>query len=390
MNIALIVAAGKGRRMRQGKNKVLLKLDKYPVIFHTLKAFEEHRNVGKIIIVTTQRDIAAMEKIIDKYKFGKVTAIVVGGQERQDSVYQGLNYLRKAGTDKSDLVLIHNGGNLLVSDKDIADSVRTAQKHGAAVCAQPARDTIKRVSASGVVQETLDRSELWTMQTPQTIKFGLALEAFDKAHKDRFYGTDDVSLVERLGKRVKVVSCSAENIKITYPADLDFARAVLGKRRVTGMKIGLGQDSHRFTKGKSLVLGGIKIKHHSGLKANSDGDVVLHALCNALSGAVGKGSLATYSDEMCLKKGIKDSREYVKVAQGFVRGAGYKVGNVSIAIEGKEPKLEKHFSKMKKVVAGLLGVRVGDVGITVTSGEGLTAFGQGKGVQVFAVVSLHR
>ncbi|MBU1178454.1 2-C-methyl-D-erythritol 4-phosphate cytidylyltransferase [Patescibacteria group bacterium] len=388
MNIALIVAAGKGKRMRQGKNKVLLKLDKYPVIYHTLKAFEQHRSIARIIIITAQNDIAAMEKIVDKYKFGKVEAIVAGGKERQDSVYQGLNYLRKAGAGKYDLVLIHNGGNLLVSEQDITDSIREVKRYGVAVCAQPARDTIKRVSAAGLVQETLDRRELWTMQTPQTIKFGLALEAFDKAYKDRFYGTDDVSLVERLGKRVKVVPCSAENIKITYPADLDFARAVLGKRRVAGMKIGLGQDSHRFAGKKPLILGGVKIDYLRGFTASSDGDVVLHALCNALSSAVGKGSISTYADEMCLKKGIKDSQEYVKVAQGFVRKAGYQVGNVSIAIEGKEPKLEKHFPQIKKVIASLLGVRARDVGITVTSGEGLTAFGQGKGIQVFVVVSL--
>ncbi|MFH2104980.1 MAG: 2-C-methyl-D-erythritol 4-phosphate cytidylyltransferase [Parcubacteria group bacterium] len=390
MNIALIVAAGKGRRMRQGKNKVLLKLDKYPVIYHTLKAFEQHRSIARIIIITAQNDIVAMEKIVDKYKFGKVEAIVVGGQERQDSVYQGLNYLREAGTGKSDLVLIHNGGNLLVGQKDITDSIREAGKYGAAVCAQPARDTIKRVSTSGLVQETLDRRELWAMQTPQTIKFGLALEAFDKAYKDSFYGTDDVSLVERLGKRVKVVLCSAENIKITYPSDLDFARAVLGKRRVTGMKIGLGQDSHRFAGKKPLILGGVKVNHPRGFSANSDGDVVLHALCNALGSAVGKGSLATYSDKMCLKQGIKDSQEYVRVVRSFVQRAGCKVGNVSIAIEGKEPKLEKHFPAMKKVIANLLGVSASDVGITVTSGESLTTFGQGKGIQVFAVVSLFK
>ena len=231
MNIALIVAAGKGERMQRGKNKVLLKLDQYSVIYHTLRAFERHRSIAKIIIVTAQRDVKAMEKIVDQYKFGKVEAIVMGGKKRQDSVYNGLKCLRAAGTDKSDLVLIHNGGNPLVSNKDITDSIREAGKHGAAVCAQPVKDTIKKVSARGVVQKTLDRSELWAMQTPQTIRFGLALEAFAKADRDGFYGTDDVSLVERLGRRVKVVPCSAENIKITYPSDLDFARSVLKNKR---------------------------------------------------------------------------------------------------------------------------------------------------------------
>ena len=231
MNIALIVAAGKGKRMRQGKNKVLLKLDEHPVIFHTIKAFARHKSVAKIVIVTGKSDITAMEKIVDKYGFDKVEAIVAGGKERQDSVYNGLQCLQSADVDKSDIVLIHNGGNPLVSDKDITDSIQEARKHGAAVCAQPARDTIKKVSVSGVVQETLDRSQLWAMQTPQAIKFGLALEAFDKAYKDKFYGTDDVSLVERIGRPVKIVPCSERNIKITYPLDLELARIILKSKR---------------------------------------------------------------------------------------------------------------------------------------------------------------
>ena len=153
-------------------------------------------------------------------------------------------------------------------------------------------------------------------------------------------------------------------------------------------KVGLGQDSHRFEGNEPLIMGGVAIDHPRGLAANSDGDVVLHALCNALASAVGKDSLGTYADKLCKEDDITDSKEYVKVAQGFVRTAGYKVGNISIAIECQEPRLEKYLPKMKEIVAGLLDVKTADVGITVTSGEGLTAFGQGEGVQVFAIVSL--
>ena len=156
------------------------------------------------------------------------------------------------------------------------------------------------------------------------------------------------------------------------------------------VKVGLGQDSHPFEKGKPLVLGGVHIKDADGFVGNSDGDVILHALCNALGSAVGKGSLATYSDEMCLQKGIKDSSEYVKTALEFVKAAGYSVNNVSISIEAKKPRLEVHFAAMKKVISQLLGIHDEDVGLTATSGEGLTAFGRGEGIQVFAMVSLVR
>ena len=151
------------------------------------------------------------------------------------------------------------------------------------------------------------------------------------------------------------------------------------------VKIGIGQDSHKFKEGKQLVLGGITVENSPGLKANSDGDVVLHALCNALSSAVGKGSISTYADNLCLEKGIKDSKEYVKVALGFVKEASYKVNNISIVVEAKQPKLESYLPKMKKSIATLCNA---ETGITVTSGEGLTAFGRGEGIQAIAIVSL--
>ena len=230
MNIALIVAAGKGQRMKAKQNKVFLKLDKHPVIYYTIKAFQKHRDIDQVVILTGKPDMAKMQKIVDQYKFKKVEAIIAGGRERQDTVYEGLKYLQLAGASEHDLVLVHNGGNPLVSGPEISDSIKMGRKYGAAVCARPVRDTIKRVSPGGLVVETLDRSELWAMQTPQTIKFGLAVKAFSKAYQDGFYGTDDVSLVGRLGKRVKIVPCSEDNIKITYPGDLLVAKSLLKRK----------------------------------------------------------------------------------------------------------------------------------------------------------------
>lgn len=154
------------------------------------------------------------------------------------------------------------------------------------------------------------------------------------------------------------------------------------------IKIGIGQDSHRFGSSGKLLIGGIIIPDSPGLMANSDGDVVLHALCNALASSVGKGSLSTYADKLCLEQGIKDSREYLKIALSFVKEAGYKLNNVSISIEAKKPKLEKHFPEMKKAIAKLLGINENDIGITCTSGEELTEFGKGNGIQAIAIVSV--
>jgi len=227
MNIALIVAAGKGRRMKAKSNKVFLKLGKYPMIYYTLRSFQQHRAISQIIVLTSRRDLKEMQKLINRYQFSKVIAVIIGGQERQDTVYEGLKYLQLAGTKSNDLILVHNGGNCLVGASEIAASIKMGKKYGAAVCAQPVKDTIKKISSRGLVRETLNRKELWAMQTPQTIKFSLALRAFTKAYQDGFYGTDDVSLVERLGKRVKIVPCSEKNIKITYPIDLLVAKILI-------------------------------------------------------------------------------------------------------------------------------------------------------------------
>ena len=157
------------------------------------------------------------------------------------------------------------------------------------------------------------------------------------------------------------------------------------------IRVGIGQDSHRFenfSKNKNLILGGIKIDTDLKFQANSDGDVILHSLCNALGSAIGLGSISTYADKMCLEQGIIDSRKYVEYIFQKVKEKNYKIQNVSNSIEAKKPKLEKHFPEMKKIIAQILEINVDDVGITATSGEELTAFGKGEGIQVFVIVCI--
>jgi 2-C-methyl-D-erythritol 2,4-cyclodiphosphate synthase len=160
-------------------------------------------------------------------------------------------------------------------------------------------------------------------------------------------------------------------------------------------RIGLGQDSHRFADSvkdskKPLILGGVRISENGGLLGNSDTDVILHSLCNALSSAIGGDSLATWSDEMCFKKGIKDSKKYVEYVFKKVKQKKYRVVNVSICVEAKKPNIElETVQKIKETIASLLEIKKEQVGLTFTSGEGLTPFGQGKGIQSIAQVLLH-
>jgi len=156
-------------------------------------------------------------------------------------------------------------------------------------------------------------------------------------------------------------------------------------------RVGIGQDSHkiRFQVKKPLFLGGVVVDRNIEVEANSDGDVILHALFNALSSAIGGDSLGVYADELCLKKGIKDSKEYIKVIMEKVLRTGFKVNNISISVEAKKPKVNlKKIDQMKKTIGKLLSIPQNCVGITFTSGEELTSFGKGEGIQVLAMVSL--
>lgn len=156
------------------------------------------------------------------------------------------------------------------------------------------------------------------------------------------------------------------------------------------IRVGLGMDSHRFAvENKDLILGGVTIEGEIGLEANSDGDVVLHALFNSISQALGKSSISVYADPMC-KKGIIDSAEYLKVILGIMHEKGYEIGNIGIMIEAKRPKILDHEEKIKEKIALICGISKDQIGITATTGEGLTVFGQGLGIQCFAIVNLVR
>ena len=233
MNIAIILAGGKGKRMKAGKNKVRLEIARKPIIFYTLKSFENIKAITSIILVVGKDDKIFFENLVKKYKFKKVRGIVLGGKERQNSAYNGLKYVEKTIKNKEKVNLIfHNGANPFVTKKEIKEALLAVDKYGASAVAQKTKDTIRKVDQQGISLGVIDRTNLWNMQTPQVIKFSLAQKAFEQAMASNFLGTDDVSLVERLGKKVKIIPASENNFKITTPLDLVLARLIIeGKKK---------------------------------------------------------------------------------------------------------------------------------------------------------------
>ncbi len=388
MNFAIIVVAGKGKRMDKNTNKVFLQLLDKPMIYHTLKAFNDCSIIDEIIIAAQKNDFKKINEIKKHYNFNKIKNIVEGGAERQDSVYNGLISMKHAKND--DIIIIHNGSNPLVKENEIIECVNAAKKFGAAACCFRLKDTIKKVK-NDFVEKTIDRQDIYQMQTPQAIKYSLFVEGFNHIKKNKIKVTDDVSVVESLGKKVKIIECSYENIKITTQDDLKIAEGILMRRNnlSAGFRVGFGQDSHQFSgnKNKKLILGGYIITNEIGLEANSDGDIILHALFNAISQAIGERSLGFYADEMC-KKGITDSKEYLKAILSKLSQKNMKINNIGIMIEAAKPKLEKHTDKIKNSLSKILKLDKENIGITYTSGEELTSFGQGKGMQCFVIVSI--
>ena len=223
MDSVIFPAAGQGKRMNAGVNKVFLELAGRPMLIRTLLRFSAVPEVGELIVVVGEDEIAAVSRLLVHVKGLKPYHVVAGGSERQYSVWNGL----KRVADDADVVLVHDAARPLVTSCTIEAVIAAARAQGAAIAAVPEKNTIKVVSETGIVRSTPARSTLWAVQTPQGFRKDILIEANEKAEADGFLGTDDASLVERLGRPVRVVMSDYSNIKVTTPEDLLVAEAFL-------------------------------------------------------------------------------------------------------------------------------------------------------------------
>ena len=227
---AVIVSAGKGHRFMEGRKKQFHLLAEKPILAHTLDKFETCPLIHSIFLVVGQEDMGyCMKEIIEKYKYRKISQIIPGGKQRQDSVKNGIDALPEG----VDVVVIHDGVRPLVTREMIEESIRSAIRFQAVIFAMPVKETIKMAHPDGTVIKTLDRESLWQVQTPQTFQVNLIKEAYHRAIEDGFVGTDDASLVERMGIKVHILPGSYTNIKITTPEDLVLANLFIKIKNLT-------------------------------------------------------------------------------------------------------------------------------------------------------------
>lgn len=391
MNIALIAAAGDSKRMGGKIPKLLMPIHNKPLLYFTVTNFYDNPNIDRIVIVINRKMKKPVEKMLKAYFPGdsKRIKLVPGGMSRSESVLNGIQYIKKYLKPKQkDLILIHNGANPIVTDDELTKCIKKAEAKGACILGHSIKETLKETNKTRILKNH-DRKKFKLAQTPQVFQFKILQNSLERIGAEYLNMTDEATLVEAAGHHVYHVPASDHNIKVTTQKDYDFIKHALGDIP-DDFVVGIGQDSHEFSSKGVLILGGIEIKGEKKLLANSDGDVLIHALCTGLLQAIGEKSLGAFADDWCKKQKIKDSKKYLSKILKKVNRKGFEINNVGVMLEGKRPNIDQISSRMKTKLAKLCKILPTRIGITAHTGEKLTSFGKGKGLQCFCIVSLKK
>ncbi len=319
--------------------------------------------------------------LVARFGFAKIRHIVAGGDQRQDSVSNGLEKVT------GEIVVIHDAARPMVTCEIIERSIEEAFTTGACIAAVPVIDTIKSASEGNLVRSTVDRSNLFSVQTPQTFRTELIRAAYAKACADGVYATDDAALVERLQEKVTIVPGSYDNIKVTTPSDVALATMKLGGCET---RTGFGFDVHTLVEGRKLILGGVEIEFEKGLLGHSDADVMLHAIADACLGAAALGDIGRhFPDTDPQYKGVSSARLLHHVAH-LVGENGWRVVNVDATLVCQRPKIAPFVPRMTHIIAECLGIEPDRVSIKGTTTEGLGYAGRGEGIGCYAVANVVR
>ena len=372
---AVICAAGKGLRAGFEKNKLLVCTDGISVLERTVQAFY-FEGINEIIVTYSLDDLAEMQTVLsgfDNIQF------VQGGKTRTESVYNALQAV------KSEIVLIHDGARPFVSREIIEGCVQSVLDFGSGICAIPCTDTIAVKSDMNELIRVPNRNSLVRIQTPQGFYTQDILGAYKEAMQEENPSyTDDSAVYNDFVKSPRLCEGAEENIKLTYAQDFTRLQSTNGAARC-----GFGVDTHAFGKAQDyIVLAGVKIPSASGLIAHSDGDVLVHAVMDALLSAAGLKDIGHYFPDTDEKwKGASSMKMLAQVVE-MLGGMGYATQNLSVAIQAEKPRLAKYIDEIKVSLANALGVTVDCVGVSAGTNEGLGYVGEGKGITVNAYVLL--
>lgn len=364
---AILCAAGSGSRAGFSGNKVLRELNGLPVLLYSVSAFAA--TADEILIACREEDRTRIDALLSPFPHART---VIGGRTRTQSVYSALQ------AAQGDIVLIHDAARPFVTRKIIWDCIVCVRQFGSGVCALPATDTTVLAEDGRIVSVPV-RKDVFTVQTPQGFLRDELLRAytaaFSEGREDDF--TDDSGVYAAYIAPPHIFLGDRANKKLTYPED--FAPAE---------RAGFGIDTHAFGEGDHIVLGGVRIPHTRGLVAHSDGDVLVHALMDALLSAAGLRDIGHYFPDTDARFAGADSMALLAEVVQLVKEQGLAPKNVSLTILAQRPRLAPHIERMRQNVARALGLPLSAVGIAAGTNEHLGYVGEEKGITCFAMVLL--
>lgn len=385
----VIVAAGSGSRAnRQGDApKQYRAIGGVPVLERTLNAFLSHPAITRIVCAISGEHAALFQPIADRFAARPAFAGgVTGGATRQSSVRAGLEALARAGFEG--VVLIHDAARPFLSHVVIDRCLARLTEDSAVVVSLPVVDTVKRADANGRVEATIPRQGLWTAQTPQGFRFGAILEAHRRASAaDRDDFTDDAAVAEWAGLDVHVALGDPANIKLTTAEDFERMNASLA-RPLDDIRVGTGYDVHSFEPGDHVTLCGVKIPHTHKLNGHSDADVALHALTDAILGALGDGDIGQHFPPSDMRWRGAASEVFLKDALARVTARGGVIAHCDISLIAEAPKIGPHRETMRARIADILGLSIDRVGVKATTNEKLGFVGRKEGIAAIATATV--
>ena len=374
--VALVVGAGEGLRFGGGVPKQYRQCAGLAVMWRSLSAFLNHPEVASVQAVIHPSHHGLYDEAVRGLP---LPAPVDGGATRQDSVARGLESLAAQAPSR---VLIHDAARPLVDHGVISRVLAALETSPGAVPALAVADTLKR-GAGGFVETTVDRRDLWQAQTPQGFHFEDILSAHRQVGGEEL--TDDATVAERAGLAVAIVEGAEDNFKVTRTGDLIRAERVLG---VGEIRTGMGFDVHRFGSGDHVMICGVAVVHDFGLEGHSDADVGLHAITDALLGAIGAGDIGSHFPPSDPQWKNADSEVFLRHAGELLGAKGGRISNIDVTLVCERPKIGPHREAMAGRVAEILGLAPNRVSVKATTTEGLGFTGRGEGIAAQAIATL--
>ena len=379
---AVLVAAGQGVRAGGDLPKQFQRVGGETLFRRSLLAFARASSIGLIqpVIRPDDADFANTEA-----EGLNILPPVFGGATRQASVHAGLEALSSRSPD---IVLVHDAARPFASVDLISRAIQAAEKTGAAIPALPVTDTVKRINEAGLIEATLDRNLLRVVQTPQAFAFPALLQAHRQAAKQgRNDFTDDAALAEWAGMKVSVFPGEPSNMKLTTSED--FARAESMQSTALGdVRTGSGLDVHAFGPGDHVMLGGIRIPHSRALTGHSDADVALHALTDAILGALADGDIGAHFPPSDPQWRGASSDRFLKFAVDRVMARGGRIAHLDLTIVCEAPRIGAHRDSMRASIAKIAGIDVERVAVKATTSEKLGFTGRGEGIAAYATATI--